>query len=349
MESKPAPGRGENGKSKEFGDIFTDKRLKRTRARLIRVLRDSGNKDLAKTADAIERCGTWPAALKVSPDGCGGFYRNQCRERLCPVCATLKGARHRAALVGVIDERMVLGFRFTLLTLTFPHTSNDKLKDLLRILFKALALFRKTAFFKKHIRGWARGVEITRKDNGFHPHAHFIVEAGFLNIDALHAAWRKCVVKAGGRAPTREGVDVKRLQEKRVKDGKGLNEAIGYPFKVSSLAKWPDSCIVELAEATKRRHMYQACRKWSRRMKEREEELEALLLGDSGSEIILFRDFLEDLRQGDTEAQGMALSVLQLLASADGLEDAVQLLFDAMPEGLRRLWSAPSDVTLCHA
>ena len=45
----------------------------------------------------------------------------------------------------------------------------------------------------------------------------------------------------------------------------------------------------------------------------------------------------------------MALSVLQLLASADGLEDAVQLLFDAMPEGLRRLWSAPSDVALCHA
>lgn len=344
MESKSAPGRGENGKSKGFGDIFTDKRLKRTRARLIRVLRDSGNKDLAKTADAIERCGTWPAALKVSADGCGGFYRNQCRERLCPVCATLKGARHRAALVGIIDERLAQGARFTLLTLTFPHTSNDNLKDLLRILFKALALFRKTAFFRKHIRGWARGVEITRKDNGFHPHAHFIIEAGFLSIDALHAAWLKCIVKAGGRPPTREGVDVKRL-----KQGQGLNEAIGYPFKVSSLAKWPESCIVDLAEATKRRHMYQACRKWSRRIKEREDELEVLMLNDSGSEVILFRDFLEDLRQGDTEAQGMALSVLQLLASADGLEDAVQLLFDAMPEGLRRLWSDPSAVALCHA
>ncbi|MCB9894504.1 MAG: protein rep [Planctomycetes bacterium] len=264
--------------------------------------------------------------MKLGAGGCEAVYRNQCREALCPVCSTLKGARHRAALVGVIEERLRFEARFTLMTLTISHIATDSLKELLRVLFKALEKFRKTTFFDKHIRDWARGIEVTWSiANGFHPHAHYVVEGSFMKLDELHAVWARCVQRSGGRAVSREGVDLKGLS-----DGQGLNEAIGYPFKVRDLARWSAGCVLELARATKRRHLYQACQNWSRRMKQREAEVEGLQQSESETRIVLFRYFLEEVRCGEFEACEAARSVLALLAAAAGLEDAAQALYLAM-------------------
>lgn len=333
MTSKRARRQGRGRRSDEPSDIFCDARLKATRHRVVEILQS--DESLVKNGNAMARCGLWPAALKLGPSGCQAIYRNQCREALCPVCSTLKGSRHRAALIGVIDERLKAGARFSLMTLTVRHETGDNLKDLLRILFKALEKFRKTAFFKKHIRAWARGIEVTwSEENGFHPHAHYIVDGSYMSLNKLHAAWAKCVRKVGGRDVSREGIDLKGLT-----NGQGLSEAIGYPFKVRDLASWPESKVLELAKACKGRHLYQACRKWSGRIKQREAELDALHLDDTESRIVLFRNFLEEIRCGEFDACDAAPSVLALLCAADGLDDAAQALYEAIPVGTRQSYS----------
>ncbi|MEZ5992262.1 MAG: protein rep [Planctomycetota bacterium] len=333
MASKRTRRKARDKKSDQHTDIFCDPRLKAARDRVVGILRT--DKRLHKNGDALARCGLWPAALKLSPSGCQAVYRNQCREPLCPVCSTLKGSRHRAALVGVIEERLQADARFTLMTLTIRHHAGDKLKDLIRILFEALKKLRNTAFFKKHVRGWARGIEVTwNETNGFHPHAHYIVEGAYMGLDALHETWAECVRKVGGLGVSREGIDLKGLAS-----GQGLNEAIGYPFKVRDLATWPEAKVLELAKATKRRHLYQACRKWSGRIKQREVELESLHSCDNESHVVLFRNYIEEVRSGEFEACEAAQSVLALLCAAGGLEDAVQVLLSAAPQNMRRSWS----------
>ena len=326
----------------ESSEIFTDKRLLDTNARTVRVLR--GDAVLAKNAEAISNCGTVPAALLIGPNGCEAVYRNQCRERMCIVCATLKGARHRTALVALIDEKLRSGARFTLLTLTIPHTRYHSLAALLAVLFKALKLFRRTAFFKKNICGWARGVEITWGErHGFHPHVHYIVEAGFINMKNLHTAWAKCVRKAGGGEVALEGVDLKGL-----KSSKGLNEAIGYPFKAKGLAEWPEEKVLELARAVKGRHLYQACRKWSKRIKRLEDEAKDAAQIEAETEVVRFVEFLEDVREGVAYACRAVPSAIALLVAMDGLEVSARMLLSAAPEAARQdLATGPPAETHC--
>ncbi|MCC7510966.1 MAG: protein rep [Planctomycetes bacterium] len=311
-------------------DIFTDAYLRETQDRIASIIESDSR--FASGAALMRGCGRFAAALKLVAGTCEAVYRNQCRQRLCPICATIKGARHRAALVGVIVEELAAGARFTLMTLTIPHRRSDGLKHLLNVLFNALKLFRKTAFFKKNIRAWARGIEVTWSPyNGFHPHVHFIVKARFISLDALHAAWSTCVRKAGGGVVKLHGIDLKGLKE-----GGGLNEAIGYPFKVAGLAEWPEECILELAAAVKGRHLFQCCRKWSRRIKHLEQEAEDFDNIENAAEVVLFRDYLEDVRVGEYDACAAASSVFAFLVSMKGLESAAQLVVEVAPGALRR-------------
>ena len=64
-----------------------------------------------------------------------------------------------------------------MITFTFPHTANDKLKDLLTMFSKALSAFKSGEPFARFRRkygfeGLIRSLEITRGGNGWHPHTH---------------------------------------------------------------------------------------------------------------------------------------------------------------------------------
>lgn len=308
-------------------DIHTDERIRKTATRLISIF--DGNENFPKLSAALADCGHWLAALRIGLSGCEQVFRNQCRQRICPRCATLKGARHRAGLERVVQERMAARAHYSLMTLTIPHTASDPLKKSLGILFKALTLFRKTAFFDKHIHGWARGIEVTwNAKNGYHPHAHYVVEARFMRLDALHHAWAKCVRKAGGGEVARTGVDLVGL-----KDSNGINEAIGYPFKVQALAEWPQERVIELAAVTKGRRLYQACMKWSRRIKALSKEARDLAAIECPSAIVPFTVFLNDLRFGVPGACEAAPSAILLARAVVGVDESVRMLEAAFKDG----------------
>lgn len=343
MASKgPRRKRWRSFKPKEASDIFAKQKLRATRKRIVSILRT--DKQLAKGAENMATCGASPIALRLGPDGCSAIYPRQCRELLCPFCTKFRAAKRRSGLLGVIEELDAQGKRLTLMTLTLRHGAGDTLKSQLGVLSKACTRFRKTTFFDKHFNGWARGFEVTwGADNGFHAHVHYIVDARFVNLKELHKNWAKCVVKAGGTPPLLNGVDLKGLER-----GKGLNEAVGYPFKVAGLAEWPKDKIIELAKYGKHKRFYQACQNWSKRIKEREREAKVLAELEGLSVVVRFATFVDDVRQGDPEACAAAPSVLRLLAAAEGMESAARLLFDVMPDDLRRSWVPVQPVAECH-
>lgn len=310
------------------GDVDGNARILEARRRLEGIFRSSGRHE--KAADALASCCTWLERLWIKQHDCEAAYRNQCRHRMCPRCSMLKSARRRSGLLGVVKPQLAKGVRFTLMSLTIPHKITDKLKALIKTLFKSLELFRKTVFFRRNIVNWARAIEITRKgDNGYHPHVHFTVQAAFINMDRLHQTWAKCVRKAGGGEVLRNGVDLVELED----DG-GIDEAIGYPYKVQDLLTWPGEHVMELFEAIKSRRLYSACQNWSGWIKQLEQDAKALAELE-GATSVRFRDYLDDIRQGQEDACACAPSVVQVLRRTGGLEEAALQLYEAMPPSLR--------------
>ncbi len=58
--------------------------------------------------------------------------------------------------------------------------------------------------------------------------------------------------------------------------GQGLEEVLGYPFKIQDLTKMPGDEVCRLLAVTKGRHLAQLCRPWSRRMVELEGQIDPM-------------------------------------------------------------------------
>ena len=132
-----------------------------------------------------------------------------------------------------------------------------------------------------------------------------------------------------------------------IKDvGKGILEAIGYPFKVQDLATMPKAELCQLLFATKGRHLIQMCRKWSRRAAQLETEREAkeagLALAD-GSESFSFIEKLADVRAGDREAFELLLEAGQLLRIQGVMSVAATVFAFLSVEAERHGWRPLSE------
>ncbi len=101
-----------------------------------------------------------------------------------------------------------------LATLTLPHTLNQPLGDVLKVLQKAKKLFKQRGYFKSLKRNFLVGnvdsLEITYGKNGWHPHYHILLlmnthtllpnsKINLMSADykkALFESWQKCVSDA---------------------------------------------------------------------------------------------------------------------------------------------------------
>lgn len=231
------------------------------------MLTDASEKKLKN----FRECGQWPVVIDFKGGGVQSVLVGQCRIRGCPYCANLLAAKRRERIWRVVEELHNKGAKFSLLTLTLRHCAQDNLEDLLRVLSRALRNLTQSRFFKRDVRGYARSIEITKRgSNGFHPHCHMIIQAGFLKLPELIACWKKCVRDAGGRDVEDQSVDLKGLTNPR----KGLEEAIGYAFKAAELLEFSREEVVELLRVTREKHLSQCSRAWGRRAKQLEEEAE---------------------------------------------------------------------------
>jgi len=99
---------------------------------------------------------------------------------VCPVCAAKISERRRAELKTAFDVHLQQGGHCTMVTLTFSHSSRDKLDDLLLSLGKATQMFSRGKRFDNFRReigliGRIRAFEITYGQNGWHPHIHLLL------------------------------------------------------------------------------------------------------------------------------------------------------------------------------
>lgn len=300
------------------GDIFDDPRMIEARKRVILALEQGPQVMTRKFASKLRwlrQCGDYPAAIVVKDGRVTQVFRNRCRCRGCPVCGSLLAADTRSVLDLLTAERMRHGARFSMITLTMPHAATDLAQKLLSHLFAATSRFQRAAGFRKHVGGWARGVEVPwSAESGYHPHVHYLVEASMWPMAEIKALWTRCMLSVGGPHVPPHGAHVK-----GIKDGKkGMIEVVGYPFKVADLSTMPLAELCQLLYATKGRHLTQFCRPWTKRIgvlvEQQKAQAQGLALAD-GTETFGFVDLLSRARRGDWKACQLLLDVQQHLAS----------------------------------
>lgn len=286
-------------------------------------------RNAAQTAAQMLDCGKVPSVVARKGKNVERIYLRQCRSLLCPRCAKLRAAALRVRLGRVIQELIKERERFSLITLTLPHTRQDSLELLVEILNNALRVFTRCKEFKTHVRGYVRAVETTRKQRGYHVHAHLFVAAGFWPMDEIKRCWIDIVRKVSGRVVTPNGVDVRGLMDA----GKGLSEVVGYCVKFLDLARYSRDEIVELWRVLKGRHMVQCCRKWGKLAKKLEAqaieqaEAKAKEAGDEQLELLRFVDLVKDVRAGKPDAVETCQQVIRYLVKT-GLPKVAALVSD---------------------
>ena len=140
---------------------------------------------------------------------------------VCPVCASKISERRRVELKKAFKAHLDTGGYCTMVTLTFSHSSRDKLDDLLLALGKSMATFsrgKRHDNFRKEIGliGKIRAFEITYGENGWHPHIHLLLMHSieiepweWTNMeDKLYSMWSGACAKSGLETSREHGLKI---------------------------------------------------------------------------------------------------------------------------------------------
>lgn len=132
----------------------------------------------------------------------------------CPICAAKISERRKQELKQAFAAHKKEGGKIALMTLTFSHKKNDRLKDTLKSFSEATRKFRTGKRYhairqKLGLIGSIRDFEITYGNNGFHPHTHnaffYTNDVDLQQIESeLFKLWEKACAKYG--LTTLEGV-----------------------------------------------------------------------------------------------------------------------------------------------
>ncbi|WP_420975118.1 protein rep [Bacillus thuringiensis] len=100
-----------------------------------------------------------------------------CKVRLCPMCSwrrSIKIANQNKQIVSIANQREPL--RWIFLTLTTGKTVESKhLKNRIEHSMHSFNRFMKYNKIQKVVRGYFRGLEITKSKNKYHPHFHVLL------------------------------------------------------------------------------------------------------------------------------------------------------------------------------
>lgn len=145
-----------------------------------------------------EKTSTYYKGLQV----CGSVWS-------CPVCASKITERKRLELVDVIERHTASGGGVMLLTLTVPHTWEDRAFKVADGLLEAYRAFGQGRFrWSSMIPGYlgsVRSLEVTHTANGWHPHLHVLVVTAdrltdvqrLVLSDELHHRWNAAAMRKG--------------------------------------------------------------------------------------------------------------------------------------------------------
>jgi hypothetical protein len=102
----------------------------------------------------------------------------QCRKRWCPSCARIISLERIDRYQQSIDAMQWP----LLVTLTMPHTIETSCPSDVRKLRRALGKLRRLRWFKRAVKGGITSIEVTGGENGWHPHAHMLLDCRWLSV-----------------------------------------------------------------------------------------------------------------------------------------------------------------------
>lgn len=216
---------------------------------------------LARRADRMMNCSKFTSGI-LCPK-CHSFHVNQaslCRDRLCPNCGWALSRRRATAIVRALDGMSAIyDFAVLHVMLSVQHTEFSDLRKMLDGMNAAVGRLLRMPRVRCHLLGCVRSLEITRTQNGFHPHFHmmWIVDPEYwhemIEQDELCRLWQKamdadykpvCWIKQAYSQDHPESL----------KDA--IYECVKYCFKPSSWRDLDAVGIAALADSLSKRRLF---------------------------------------------------------------------------------------------
>ena len=251
--------------------IFTEKKKKANYLALIE--NELGNH--AK-AERLEICGT-SLVFEKTEESMRLVFGNFCRVRLCPMCSWRRSAKLQAQMYK-ISEYLGDEYGFIFLTLTVKNCEPAELRETLQTLQYAWQKFKNYKPIKKIMKGYYRGIEVTRDGdqkitrrryrqaklfydrhgiqvgddnpnyNTYHPHYHIVLAVprsyftsrDYIRKETFREIWQNCL-----QVDYAVQIDVRAVRPKNGGD-EGLTAAVNEVTKYS--IKDTDYLTGELAE-----------------------------------------------------------------------------------------------------
>lgn len=145
------------------------------RSKILQRLNDEDydNGDLIRK---LEKCGEKITLVCVH---CRNTHvaETRCKRKWCPVCARGIAARASSRYAAAIEEMQWPLF----VTGTVKNFSTIE-GDEIALLKRAFKKIRAQRWWKKRVRGGVCSIEVTNIGNGWHPHAHMVIDCRWLGI-----------------------------------------------------------------------------------------------------------------------------------------------------------------------
>ncbi|KGM99349.1 hypothetical protein Z969_10765 [Clostridium novyi A str. 4570] len=136
-----------------------------------------------KKAYRVKECGSYLEFKKYTDGKLKLNGANFCKDRLCPMCIWRRSLKIFGQVSKVMDRALdIKEYRFIFLTLTCKNVYGEDLNNCLDNMYKAFRKLTERKQFKKSIKGFFRGLEVTHNldtssisYDTYHPHFHVIL------------------------------------------------------------------------------------------------------------------------------------------------------------------------------
>jgi hypothetical protein len=189
--------------------------------------------------DNFMRCGH--EEIYCTCSGCGAvekfFY--SCNRKWCPRCV-VKLTALRIQKVRLWASKIDQPKHLVLTMRNFQVLTGRKIREFQ----KALTRLRRLDCWKQ-VKGGCCSIEITNSGEGWHLHAHLLLDVRWLNMEEISVEWGKQVNQEFGI-----------VKIKDVRGSEYVNEVAKYVAKGSEIAKWDGNQIWEFTQAIKGKRFF---------------------------------------------------------------------------------------------
>jgi len=162
-----------------------------------------------------------------------------CNRKWCPNC-NWKITRARSEMVGLWAQQIKQPKHLVLTMRNFQKLTPDKIRDFQ----KALLKLRRQDIFSQ-VAGGCCSIEITNAGEGWHLHAHLLLDVKWLDMKAVSIQWGALIAQEFGI-----------VKIKDVRDQSYLHEVTKYVAKGSELAAWSAQDLYAFIRSIKGRRLF---------------------------------------------------------------------------------------------